>query len=71
MAIDNKNLTNFTNSFFVPELASSLFDNAVKTLCAQAQARALQSLPFYLPKFGSALFSAFFCFLFTLVYMCS
>ena len=39
--IDNKNLTHFTNRFFVPELASSLFDNAVKTLCAQAQARAL------------------------------
>ena len=36
--IDNKN---FTNYFFVPELASSLFDNAVKMLCAQAQARAL------------------------------
>ena len=28
--IDNKN---FTHRFFVPELASSLFDNAVKTLC--------------------------------------
>ena len=39
--IDNKNLTHFTNRFFVPELASSLFDNAVKTLSAQAQARAL------------------------------
>ena len=38
VAIDNKNLTNY---FFVPELASSLFDNLVKILCAQAQARAL------------------------------
>ena len=36
--IDNKN---FTNYIFVPELASSLFDNVVKILCAQAQARAL------------------------------
>ena len=41
VGIDDKNLTNFINRFFVPELASSLFDNAVKTLCAQAQARAL------------------------------
>ena len=39
--IDHKNLANFTNNFFVPELASSLFDNAVKTLCAKAQAHAL------------------------------
>ena len=36
--IDNKN---FTYKFFVPELASSLFDNAVKMLCTQAQARAM------------------------------
>ena len=41
VSIDHKNLIHFTNIFFVPELASSLFDNAVKTLCAQAQARAL------------------------------
>ena len=39
--IDNKNLTHFINRFFVPEHASSLSDNAVKTLCAQAQVRAL------------------------------
>ena len=36
--IDNEN---FTNELFLPQLASSLFDNAVKMLCAQAQARAL------------------------------
>ena len=36
--IDNKN---FTNYFFVPEIASSLFDSAVKMLCAQTQAGAL------------------------------
>ena len=40
-SIDNKNFTRFNNIFFVPELASSLFNNAVKMLCAQAQARAL------------------------------
>ena len=38
MIIDNKN---FTIELFLPQLASSLFDNAVKMLCAQAQARAL------------------------------
>ena len=37
LAIDHKN---FTIDFLVPELASSLFDNAVKMLCAQVQARA-------------------------------
>ena len=36
--IDNKN---FNNELFLPKLASSLFDNAVKMLCAQVQARAL------------------------------
>ena len=41
LSIDNKNFPHFTNRFFVPELASSLFDNAVKTLCAQALARTL------------------------------
>ena len=38
LAIDNKN---FTNDVLLPWLASSLFDNAVKMLYAQAQARAL------------------------------
>ena len=32
---------NFINELFLAELASSLFDNAVKMLCALAQARAL------------------------------
>ena len=48
----------------MPELASSLFGNADKMPCAQAQARAppvqhqrqtLPNLPFCLPKIGSAL----------------
>ena len=33
-------IQNFTIHFLVPELASSLFGNAVKLLCAQAQVRA-------------------------------